>query len=1108
MRRMLLRVLPAVCLSLGAATAFAVAPAVKARKPYEPRIAAASDEGLKALKRFRMPKELTASLWAAEPMLANPVCFCFDDHGRCYVAETFRLNKGVTDDRRHMKWLDDDLACRTVADRIALYRKWLKGTFSSYEREHDRIRLLVDTHGTGAADRAMVFADGFHHAEQGIGAGLLARQGNVYYACIPDLWLLRDTKGTGRADERRVLSTGYGVHVSFLGHDAHGLRMGPDGRLYFSIGDRGLNVKTPQGVNLFNPDSGAVLRCDLDGSNLELYATGLRNPQRLAFDAFGSLFTVDNNSDSGDKARLVYVVEGGDSGWRIGYQYGSGMGERGPFNAEKIWHLPHQGQPAYMVPPLAHLADGPSGLCYNYGAVALPERYDGHFFLADFRGTSGGSGIRSFAVKPKGAAFEMTDQHQFIWSVLATDCEFGPDGAFYLSDWTEGWELTGKGRIYRFLDPAAAKRPAVAEVKRLLADGFTCYTPKVLAGLLSHPDMRIRLEAQFALAGRGCTEELAAAARQVTQRFARLHGIWGLGQIGRKNPAAYDFVASLTSDSDAAVRRAAAQVLGDGRVHSAESRLIALLADPDAHVQFAAAVALGRIASRACVQPVLQLLRANGDRDPYLRHAAVMALAGCNDRQALVAAAKDDSRSVRLGVLLALRRLGDGEVAGFLNDPDSDLRAEAARAIHDVRSPKSLPALAKCLGKPKEPESVLYRALNAHFRMGGAENASAVAAFAASPAAPEKLRVEALKDLAEWGKPSRRDHVTGLTQDLGTRDASLAGKALKPNLDGIFTGPDKVREEAARVAAALGVKEFGRALRELAADPRRPAAARVEALRALSALADPQLDAARDLALRDPDARVRTAGRRLLAQARPADALAVLKKALSEEDVQGQQGAYAVLAEIADAAVDTLLAADLDRLLKGEIRAEVRLDLLEAAAKRSAEAVTERLARYQESRPKADHLAKYREALTGGDAEAGKRIFATRAELSCVRCHKLNGEGGEVGPDLTGVGSRQNREYLLESIVEPNRQITKGFETVVVTLNSGKTVVGVLKGEDAKELRLITAEGVPVTIPKDQIDERQTGKSAMPDDLIRHLSKSDLRDLVEFLASLKDPKGH
>src|SRR6266404_5677614 len=307
------------------------------RDPYADRISKASDEWKKTVQRLQLPAGVKADLWAAEPHVANIVSFAFDEKGRCYVAETFRLHAGVTDNRSHMDWLDDDLAARTVGDRVAMYKKYLKGKFPTYEKESDRVHLVEDSKGTGRADKASVFADGFTDAAAGIGSGVLARDGNVWYTCIPDLWLLRDSKGTGRADIKKSLHTGYGVHVSFIGHDSHGLRMGADGKLYFSIGDRGLHIEQDGKVLASAPDTGAVLRCNPDGSNLEIVATGLRNPQELAFDEYGNLFTVDNNSDSGDQCRLVYVVEGGDSGWRMSYQYGTSMGNRGPFNAEKFW---------------------------------------------------------------------------------------------------------------------------------------------------------------------------------------------------------------------------------------------------------------------------------------------------------------------------------------------------------------------------------------------------------------------------------------------------------------------------------------------------------------------------------------------------------------------------------------------------------------------------------------------------------------------------------------------------------------------------------------------------------------------------------------------------
>src|SRR5205814_1361597 len=121
----------------------------------------------------------------------------------------------------------------------------------------------------------------------------------------------------------------------------------------------------------------------------------------------------------------------------------------------------------------------------------------------------------------------------------------------------------------------------------------------------------------------------------------------------------------------------------------------------------------------------------------------------------------------------------------------------------------------------------------------------------------------------------------------------------------------------------------------------------------------------------------------------------------------------------------------------------------------------------------------------------------------CQRCHKLDGQGGEVGPPLNGVG-KQTRDYLLEAIVAPSKAIAKGYESVLITTLDGKSVSGVLKGEDAKEVRLMTAEAKLVTVQKKDIDDRRATKSAMPDDLVGKLSKRELRDLVEFLSGLKE----
>jgi quinoprotein glucose dehydrogenase len=1091
-----------------------------------PQIAPASDEGQKAIVRIRVPAGFQVNLWAAEPLLANPVAFSIDEQGHIYVAETFRQLKGVEDNRDHADWVDEDLAAMTVADRLAFFRRHLGDQLEArYGTEQDRIRRLTDSNHDGQADDSVVFADGFHGVLEGTGAGVLARQGTVWYTNIPHLWSLRDSTGGGRADERTSLHSGYGVRVAFRGHDSHGLRLGPDGRIYFSIGDRGFNVQTREQNRLVYPDQGAVLRCNPDGSELEVVHAGLRNPQELAFDEFGNLFTGDNNSDSGDKARWVQVVEGADSGWRMNYQY---LPDRGPWNREKLWHPRHEGQAAWILPPIANLADGPSGLAYAPG-VGFPQEHQGRFYLCDFRGAFQGSGVRSIRLAAKGATFEVVDNQQFAWQILATDVDFAPDGSMYLTDWVEGWDGQGKGRIYRIIPDGLDQDTVAQATARLLAEGFANRSVPELQTLLSHPSQMIRQEAQFALAAKPLAEAgpaLAARLRQPdetkggTGRLARLHAVWGLGQAWRnhvrtsgppppaKKAEYFAPVLEGLQDADLEVRAQAAVVLGDCRQLAAIAPLTAKLADPEPRVRFHAALALAKLVPLAPAEApavgaaLVRLVRENADQDVTLRHAAVMGLAGLSDGLLLQRLGEDPNASVRLAVVLALRKLRRADLDRFLSDNDAAVVDEAARAIYDIPLTDGFPALAQLASRSGLSEATVWRVLGANFHLGTAETAEALAYLAARADLAPALRIEASRALAAWARPSGRDRVLGSWRPLTERDPQVAATAVRRQLAGMLAGAEPVRQAATETAVKLGISEIGATLLKLVQDVDERPQSRADAVTSLALLKDERLAPALKLALEDRQGVVRGAGLQVLAEQDPAAALRRLPQSLERGDLVEAQMAAGLLGRLETPDSQTLLSQWVEKLAGGQVAPGLVLDLLEAARRRNHPALTAQL-EARERASQADPQAALAPLLAGGNGDRGRRIFFEKAEVYCVRCHKVEGRGGEVGPDLTKVAAQQGRQYLLESILHPDQAIAKGYEPVVVLTTDGRQLSGTLREEDGTRLILMTAEGNLVTVPLSEIDERARGKSAMPEDLAKKLSKFELRDLVEYLAGLK-----
>jgi quinoprotein glucose dehydrogenase len=825
------------------------------------------------------------------------------------------------------------------------------------------------------------------------------------------------------------------------------------------------------------------------------------------------------------------------------------QGNRGPWNTEKIWHVPGPdgGPPAYVVPPLIHFGNGPAGITH-YPGVGLNEKYKDHFFACDFTSNPGGSVIWAVSVKPKGASFEVKNE-AFIKNMVPTDCEFGPDGAFYFSDWVGGWSPPDKGRIFKLTDPEAMKNPAVAEAKKLLADGFEKTKTEDLAKLLGHPHQQVRLEAQYELMTRPVLERVDALqpiALKSDNRLARIHAIWALGVNG----GPINLFSKLSHDDDAEVRYQVIRTIGRQPAvrMGFKEVLVNHLKDDEARFQAAAAVAYGKLdfenrlgrdpndqrierlpgSELAQFSPLFDLLSTNADKDVYVRQAAVQGLVTltvnpCDlvnvwKKAVETDKAKYDTASVRLGVVLALRQKQCRLLGTFLTDSDPRVVAEAARAIHDQDLMSPMEDLAKLTEKAGLEDVVMFRGLSANFKLGEPENAERLAKFAALASQPDQLRVTALKLLADWPKPSKRDHITGLRQDLAVRKAEVAVDAMKPVLSKLFVGSAMVRKEAAEAAKKLGVSEAGPLLFGTVTDAKQPVNLRVDALFALDELKAKELATAVKLLVDTDEPKLRGAVRVVNAKADPKAAAKELPALLADEKAAEveKQMAFEALGKLPESReADETLAAWCDKYLKGEVPDGLKLDVIEAT---KARAEKDRLKLHADLRGKIkaidtaaragetkDHLSRYRESLSGGDAAKGRDTFLNSAAVYCQRCHKLDGQGGEVGPVMNGIAKDKSRDYLLEAIVAPNKQIAKGYESVLLSLTDGRTVTGVLKSKDKNEYVIGTPEGKIVQVPVADVESERPDKSAMPDDVIKKLSRRELRDVVEFLTTLNEP---
>jgi len=1082
---------------------------------------------------------ITRELWASEKLLGDTVAIHVDDKGRIWAGITQRSNNSEFDIRAYPDWEHPSVAFSTVEDRRAFLHSELAPEKSAQndripdrnkDGSHDWRDLAVvkekvirveDTQGTGKADFAQTVVEDFNSEVTDVIGGMFYNDqtDELFVNVAPDFWRLKDTDGDGAMDSKTSLANGFAVHIGFSGHGLSGALLGPDGKMYYSMGDIGTSVTDSTGKKWHYPNQGVIVRSEIDGSNFEVFAAGLRNIYEFSFDKYGNFISVDNDGDHvGEYERVVHLIEGSDTGWRINWQLGKYKDPKN--NNYKVWmdeeyYKPQfKGQAAHVLPPVAPYHAGPAGMTYNPG-TAFNDQWQDHFFVVEFVGSATRAGVNAFTLKPKGASFELASDKNVFRGVLATGLDFGPDGALYMSDWIEGWGLKQKGRVWKLDTPDTAGNAIRTETKTLLAADLRKEPTEKLVELLNHADMRVRQKAQFALVESQQLTVLQNVAVTSSNQFARIHAIWGLGQILRKNPTEHAVLINLLQDADSEIRAQAAKVLGDANTTAATEKLLPLLADKNPRAQLYAAQALGRIRAESAIAPLVDMLEANNEQDVYLRHAGAIALGRIGNQEALGKLATHPSEAVRIAAVVALKQMESPALALFLNDKSEFVVTNAARAINDDNLVvDALPALAKLIDQPVfTNEALLRRAINANVYAGGnsAENANRLIHFAQQKNIPGKLRAEAIQAVSVWAEPSNYDRVTGMYRGPLTHPQAEAIAAIGGGYSKLLADPDSsVREATVKALGELNIQNANDQLVELLKHNSSDSV-RIAALHTLKKFNPANIGDLVFIALQDKSQSVRMKALALVPELNlPIPQVVEMHSVLLKNGTTGeQQAALLSLANVKAPEAEAVFKEQMALLIDGKIAPEVQLELITAAEKIGTPEFKQLLATYEGKKDKNNPLDVYRESIYGGNAEEGVALFRYSNSTQCVRCHMVGSRGNKVGPDLTTIATRITQEQMLEALVAPAARIAPGFGRVTVVLKTGERIEGSFDAETKTDITITTNNQVK-TIARTDIEKLEFGGISPMPPMGLGLTKTELRDLVAYLSSLKEEvhEGH
>lgn len=1066
--------------------------------------------------RLTYPKSWYGEHFASNDLINNPLSIAVDPNGRVYVVNVQTFRRGAEDARQLPDaWFIDEVQLMDLEARRKMNLKYESngvfkpGHFSSGD---DKITWIEDRDGDGKAETKGLFADGFIDGLSGVGSSILHDpDGSVYYANIPNIWKVAPADEKGVSTGKTSLAYGFGLRYGVAGHDLHGLEWGLDGRIYFSMGDRGFDIKSKEGKHFKSVDRGAVFRCEPDGSNLELICLGNRNPQDLEFDQWGRLFSVDNNRGRGDLSRLYEVIEGGDYAWYNGYENiktfakKSGLLSRvGPpirdiWSEERSWDVKHDGQAYYAIPALGTTMGGPAGLTMVPGE-SLGEAYNNTFLFTNCR-----AGMLGFEIvdSPSGTS-QMENWRQISTGGYYVDVDFDSEGRVYLADYVAAGDKEGqtKGEIYRFSSLEHLKRPSVLDAAKILKQGFQSTIDENLAQQLSHRDRRVRLGAQFELVRRG--EKSLSVFENVLKNsdnaLARVHAAYGMGTLMRVHDVASASLLVGLKDAHPHVRAVTALMLGEATQKPSSGQLAHLLDDSHSRARQAAVTALGRIADDNSIELLMAKVNRSKAFNPYVRASLSLALNRLMAHDVLESWIKSPNKASRVIALLVYTRSQDSRVSHFLKDSDISLVNEAIRTIERYQLKdlydEAVELLAQVSQTPQmlpmyQIERLIYMAM----REGSERSVELLVSTVLNKDLDKAIRYRALGELIEWHKGSMVDPIFGQLSYRNPERADLK-PALQKSMDALLSMQDlSLLSAAIKLISNEGLEVDVEKLVSWTKNTEIDLKTRLSSFETLinSDKSDKYVELSRQMTSTEEE-ELRFQALKYLAKNDP-DFVIDRVKSMAEKG-KDLRVTYRILPLLPTHISYEILEKGFQSLKEKSHPKDGCVELVDAIEQVDHKSLMAEWLNLSQN--DVFHHQIYQE---GGDPERGKEIVMSHGTAQCTICHKVGRDGsGMVGPNLAMVG-KKGANYLTRALLNPSADVAVGFGFTTLVMKDGQTIVGTLLQEKKESLQMLINQEKK-WIESEKIAQRINAASSMPP-MGAVLSKSEIRDVLSYLNTLK-----